>query len=38
MGIPRYVLVSNGKIVVEDAFSPTEFDLLKDQITKYLLQ
>ncbi len=30
--IPRYVLVKDSKIVINDAMSPTEFDLLKTQI------
>ncbi len=32
MPIPRYVLVKDSKIVINDAMSPTEFDLLKTQI------
>ena len=36
MGIPRYVLVNDGKIIINNAFSPTEFELLKKQITTVL--
>lgn len=38
MPIPRYMLIDvNGKIIINDAYSPTEFNLLKEQISKYLL-
>ena len=36
MGIPRYVLAMNGKIILNNASSPAEFGLLKDQITNAL--
>lgn len=36
MGIPRYVLVNNGKVIIDDAISPTELDLLEKEITKAL--
>jgi thiol-disulfide isomerase/thioredoxin len=36
MGIPRYVLVNKGKVVIDDAISPTELDLLKKQIVEVL--
>jgi thiol-disulfide isomerase/thioredoxin len=38
MGIPRYVLIQNGKIIIDDAISPTEFDLLRKQILDVLKQ
>lgn len=38
MPIPHYLLIDKyGKVVVNGAYSPTEFQLLKNQITNYLL-
>ncbi len=34
--IPRYLFFNNGKILVDDAFSPTEFEFLKKQILAVL--
>lgn len=36
MGIPRYVLIQNGSIIISDATSPTEIKLLKDEIKMFL--
>ncbi len=36
MPIPRYLLVNKGKLVIEDTFSPTEFEFLKKQIMAVL--
>lgn len=39
MGIPRYILVNkNGKVVIEDAYSPQDFEQLKEQISISLLK
>lgn len=34
--IPRYLLVNKGKVVIQDTFSPTEFEFLKKEIMAVL--
>ncbi len=36
MGIPRYVLFYKGKILIDNAISPSELDLLKQQLSDVL--